>query len=97
MLLQSFEDSVLQVCDNSGKCSKSAAAAPAAAVVRLDTAADAAGGVAALRSVALDLVAAVPDDRAHRERRAALLHDVAWMERAARRMMAVAARIGRGD
>lgn len=74
-----------------------AAVAPDAAVAMLAAAADAAGGVAALRSVALDLAAAVPDDRAHRDQRAALLHDVAWMERAARRMLAVAARLGRGD
>lgn len=65
------------------------------AVAMLATAADAAGGVAALRGAALDLVALVPDDRAHRDDRAKLLADVAWMERAARRMMAVAFKVGR--
>jgi hypothetical protein len=53
--------------------------------------------LATAATAAADVVAAVPDDPAHREHRAQMLADVAWMDRAARRMLAVAARIGRGQ
>ena len=70
------------------------AAAPVdpAAAAMLTMAATAAADLALLRGAALDLVDALPADRAHR---AMLLADVAWMDRAARRMMAVAAKVGR--
>ncbi len=75
------------------------AAAPAdpAAAAMLTMAATAAADLAMLRGAALDLVAALPADRAGRDHRAMLLTDVAWMDRAARRMMAVAVKVGRRD
>ena len=73
------------------------AAAPVdpAAAAMLTMAATAAADLALLRGAALDLVAALPADRAQRDHKAKLLADVAWMDRAARRMMAVAAKVGR--
>ena len=74
-----------------------AAVVPAdpAAAAMLMMAATAAADLAMLRGAALDLVAVLPDDRAQRDHKAKLLADVAWMDRAARRMMAVAAKVGR--
>ena len=75
------------------------AAAPVdpAAAAMLTMAATAAADLALLRGAALDLVAALPADRAQRDHKAKLLADVAWMDRAARRMMAVAVKVGRSD